>query len=60
VALVEAGGERTFVTTPGAESLREPGAWDDVPVRAGDAVYVSGYGLAPAASGAVLGAWAAP
>ena len=59
VALVEAGGERTFVTTLGAESLREPGAWDLVRVRAGDAVYVSGYGLVPPESGPVLGAWAA-
>ena len=59
VALVEAGGERTFVTTLGAESLREPGAWDPVRVRPGDAVYVSGYGLVPPGSGHVLGAWAA-
>jgi sugar/nucleoside kinase (ribokinase family) len=59
VALVEAGGERTFVTTLGAESLREPGAWDLVRVRPGDAVYVSGYGLVPPESGQVLGAWAA-
>src|ERR1700744_5977578 len=28
VALVEHGGERTFVTALGAESLRRPGAWD--------------------------------
>lgn len=59
VALVEAGGERTFVTALGAESLREPGAWDLVRVQAGDAVYVSGYGLVPPESGPVLGAWAA-
>ena len=59
VALVEAGGERTFVTALGAESLREPGAWDLVRVRPGDAVYVSGYGLVPPESGQVLGAWAA-
>jgi sugar/nucleoside kinase (ribokinase family) len=59
VALVEVGGERTFVTTLGAESLREPGAWDLVRVRPGDAVYVSGYGLVPPESGRVLGAWAA-
>src|SRR5580704_16390236 len=59
VALVEAGGERTFVTSLGAESLREPGAWDPVRVRPGDAVYVSGYGLVPPESGRVLGAWAA-
>jgi sugar/nucleoside kinase (ribokinase family) len=59
VALVEAGGERTFVTSLGAETLRGPGAWDQVPVSAGDAVYVSGYGLVAPDSGAVLGAWAA-
>ena len=59
VALVEAGGERTFVTTLGAESLRQPGAWDLVRVEAGNAVYVSGYGLVPPESGQVLGAWAA-
>ena len=59
VALVEDGGERTFVTSLGAETLREPGAWDAVPVRAGDAVYVSGYGLVAPESGAILGAWVA-
>jgi sugar/nucleoside kinase (ribokinase family) len=59
VALVEAGGERTFITALGAESLREPGAWDLVQVRVGDAVYVSGYGLVAPESGRVLGAWAA-
>jgi sugar/nucleoside kinase (ribokinase family) len=59
VALVEAGGERTFVTTLGAESLRGPGAWDLVRVQPGDAVYVSGYGLVAPGSGRVLGAWAA-
>lgn len=59
VALVEDGGERTFVTSLGAETLRAPGAWDAVPVRAGDAVYVSGYGLVAPDSGAILGAWAA-
>ncbi len=59
VALVETGGERTFVTALGAESLRDPGAWDLVRARPGDAVYVSGYGLVPSGSGAILGAWAA-
>ncbi len=59
VALVEADGERTFITHLGAESLREPDAWNLVQVRPGDAVYVSGYGLVPSASGAILGAWAA-
>ncbi len=59
VALVEADGERTFVTSLGAETLREPGAWDPVRVGAGDVVYVSGYGLVAPESGAILGAWAA-
>jgi sugar/nucleoside kinase (ribokinase family) len=59
VALVEADGERTFVTSLGAETLGEPGAWDAVPVRGGDAVYVSGYGLVAPESGPILGAWAA-
>jgi sugar/nucleoside kinase (ribokinase family) len=60
VALVEPDGERTFVTTLGAEAvLPEPGAWATVPAGAGDAVYVSGYGLAVAGSGPALGAWAA-
>src|SRR5580693_1099708 len=59
VALVEAGGERTFVTSLGAEALRQPGAWDAVRADPGDAVYVSGYGLVAPESGAILGAWAA-
>jgi sugar/nucleoside kinase (ribokinase family) len=54
VALVEDSGERTFVTMLGAET---PATWDEVRPGAGDAVYVSGYGLA--AEGAILGAWAA-
>ncbi len=59
VALVEPDGERTFVTSLGAEAVHEAGTWADVPVGQGDAVYVSGYGLAAAGSGPVLGAWAA-
>jgi sugar/nucleoside kinase (ribokinase family) len=59
VALVEAAGERTFVTSLGAESLPAPGGWDAVPAGPGDAVYVSGYGLVADSSGPVLGEWAA-
>jgi sugar/nucleoside kinase (ribokinase family) len=59
VALVEASGERTFVTALGAESLRRPGAWDSVQTTRGDAVYVSGYGLVGPEPGPLLGAWAA-
>jgi sugar/nucleoside kinase (ribokinase family) len=60
VALVEPAGERTFVTSLGAESLPAPdGAWDVVAAGPGDVVYVSGYGLAAPASGPGLSAWAA-
>jgi sugar/nucleoside kinase (ribokinase family) len=60
VALVEPAGERTFVTSLGAESLPAPaGAWDAVAASPGDVVYVSGYGLAAPASGPGLSAWAA-
>jgi sugar/nucleoside kinase (ribokinase family) len=59
VALVEPDAERTFVTHLGAEALRGPGTWDTVPAGPGDAVYVSGYGLAPPESGPALGDWAA-
>jgi sugar/nucleoside kinase (ribokinase family) len=59
VALVEPDAERTFVTHLGAETVRGPGGWDDVPAGPGDAVYVSGYGLVVPGSGSVLGAWAA-
>lgn len=58
VALVEPDGERTFVTHLGAESLRGAGTWDDVPLRDGDYVYISGYGLVPPESGPLLGEWA--
>jgi sugar/nucleoside kinase (ribokinase family) len=56
VAFVEDSGERTFVTSLGAEM---PAGWDEIAAGAGDAVYISGYGLVPAGSGHALGAWAA-
>ncbi len=59
VALVESDAERTFVTHLGAETVRGPRAWDEVPAGPGDAVYVSGYGLVAADSGPALGDWAA-
>jgi sugar/nucleoside kinase (ribokinase family) len=58
VALVEPGGERTFVTSLGAESLPAPDGWDAIPAGPGDVVYVSGYGLAAPGSGPALSAWA--
>ena len=59
VALVEPDGERTFVTRLGAEMVRGPRGWDLVPAGPGDAVYVSGYGLAAPETGPALSAWAA-
>jgi sugar/nucleoside kinase (ribokinase family) len=56
VAFVESDGERTFVTSLGAETAS---SWAVVAAAPGDFVYVSGYGLAAPASGAVLAAWAA-
>jgi sugar/nucleoside kinase (ribokinase family) len=46
MVLVEPDGERTFVTSLGAET--HPGGWDAIGVSPGEAVYVSGYGLVPA------------
>jgi sugar/nucleoside kinase (ribokinase family) len=45
VAFVEPDGERTFVTSVGAET--HPGGWESVAPSSGDIVYVSGYGLVP-------------
>jgi sugar/nucleoside kinase (ribokinase family) len=59
VAFVEPDAERTFVTHLGAEAVRGPAAWDEVPTEPGDAVYVSGYGLVAPDSGQALGDWAA-
>ena len=47
VALVEPGGERTFATHLGAETL---GSWGGLPAGPDDIVYVSGYGLAAGAA----------
>jgi sugar/nucleoside kinase (ribokinase family) len=59
VALVEPDAERTFVTHLGAETMCGPGSWAAVPAGPGDAVYVSGYGLAAPESGPDLAGWAA-
>ena len=57
VAIVEPGGERTFVTTVGAEARLEPAALASLELREGDLVHVSGYGLAREPSGSALAAW---
>jgi sugar/nucleoside kinase (ribokinase family) len=45
VVLVEAGGERTFVTAVGAEAGVTRQRLDHVEIRPGDALAISGYGL---------------
>jgi sugar/nucleoside kinase (ribokinase family) len=57
VGLVEADGERTFVTSPGVEARLTRADLESLVLRAGDAVYVSGYDLCYPESGAALGAW---
>ncbi|WP_240470943.1 PfkB family carbohydrate kinase [Schaalia suimastitidis] len=48
VAVTEANGERSFLSTRGAETYLPDGAYDDLEVRDGDVVYLSGYSLCQA------------
>jgi len=57
VALVDAGGERTFVTGPGAEATLTAHDLTDLRPTARDAVLVSGYGLVHPANRAALVPW---
>ena len=57
VGLVEPDGERTFVTAPGIESRLARDDLAGLPLRARDAVYVSGYDLVYPESGEALGSW---
>jgi sugar/nucleoside kinase (ribokinase family) len=59
VALVDAQGERTFVTSLGAEARLTRRHLDAVPVAPTDAVYVSGYGLAYPSNGPAIAGWLA-
>lgn len=59
VTFVEPGGERTFVTTLGAEALLGEADLSAVAVRPDDVVHVSGYGLVYACNGPSLAAWVA-
>ncbi|MEU1345069.1 PfkB family carbohydrate kinase [Streptomyces sp. NPDC090075] len=61
VALVDAGGERTFVTSFGAEATLTPAdtAAVGAHLRPGDLVQLSGYGLALPGNGPLLSALAA-
>ena len=54
VAIVEPGGERTFLTTVGAEAEGDPSG---LRLEAGDLLHVSGYALAREPSGSRIAAW---
>jgi ribokinase len=54
LALVEADGERTFVTVTGADAQVDADALRPIKYRDGDAVYVSGYDLAYPGAGATI------
>jgi sugar/nucleoside kinase (ribokinase family) len=45
IVMVEPDGERTFVTSPGAEAQIATGELDDLAIGSTDAVFVSGYDL---------------
>lgn len=57
LCLVEPSGERTFVTTPGAEAMLESRHLARIAPRPADWVYVSGYSLAHPRNRATLLAW---
>lgn len=57
VCLVDEGGERSFVTSPGAEARLRAEQLAAVAVRPGDVVQISGYSLVHAANRAALVRW---
>jgi sugar/nucleoside kinase (ribokinase family) len=57
VALIDAHGERTFVTVFGAEATLTRHALEGIRVSSGDFVHVSGYGLLERTNGRVLAPW---
>lgn len=57
LTLVDAGGERTFVTLPGAEAHMTPHDLARVVLHPGDVVYVTGYSLAHPMNRAALVEW---
>jgi sugar/nucleoside kinase (ribokinase family) len=59
VAIVEAGGERTFVTSPGAEATLTSADLAGIRAGPGDAVYLSGYGLVHRSNAGALLRWLA-
>jgi sugar/nucleoside kinase (ribokinase family) len=59
LVMVEPDGERTFVSSPGAEAALGSRHLSDVPLDDGDTVFVSGYDLAYPDLGPAIAAWAA-
>jgi sugar/nucleoside kinase (ribokinase family) len=59
VSMVDAAGERTFVTSPGAEATLTAADLAQVVAGPADAVYLSGYGLAHPPNRAALLGWLA-
>ncbi len=57
VGIVEASGERTFLTAPGVESRLDETTLGAVGLRAGDGVHVSGYDLMYPVSGPAIARW---
>ena len=57
VAVVDAGGERTFLTSPGAEAMLSAEDLAGVTAAPRDAVYLSGYGLAHRSNRGALADW---
>lgn len=57
VAIVEAGGQRTFITTVGAEARLDETALARIELHAGDVLHVSGYSFAREPSAGALAEW---
>jgi sugar/nucleoside kinase (ribokinase family) len=57
LALVDEGGERTFVTCFGAEAAQTADALAAIELTAGDILHVSGYGLLDDTNASVLTPW---
>lgn len=57
VCLIDADGERTFVTSPGAEATLTAADLAELRPGSGDLVYVSGYGLLYESNRAALTGW---
>ena len=57
VGFIGPDGETTFIVAPGVESQLTPEDLGHLPLRPGDAIYISGYDLTYEVSGASLASW---